>query len=79
MISKMDRILLTGLVRAQSWWRNEKGQGAFEYILILGGISALVVGGMYIFAKPASNSIVRTACTAIQGIGPFSGITCTGT
>ena len=76
MISKMDRILLSGLVRARSWWRSEKGQGAFEYILILGGISAVIVVGLFVFAGPTGATILAKTCSKIKSISVFSAIDC---
>ncbi len=63
---------------------DERAQDAFEYLLVIGGVSVLIVGLMI---SPVGDTIVEGVihgvCFAIQGIGgdtgsdgPFAGLDC---
>ena len=75
MISKMDRILLSGLARIVSWGQSEKGQGAFEYVLILGGLCAVIVAGLVVFGGKATGTILCISANAIKAIPGFTTLT----
>ena len=76
MVSKMDRILLSGLVRAQSWWRSQKGAVGFEYMLVVGGVSVAIVLAIAVGAPGLIATIKTKVCSAIGTIPGFSGTSC---
>lgn len=55
----------------------ERAQDAFEYLLVIGGISVLVILAM---VTPVGNTlisaVIKGVCLAINGIGTMNGITC---
>jgi Flp pilus assembly pilin Flp len=61
--------------QVRSFFQRENGQDAFEYMLIIGGVSVAVViaVALLINAVPA----LRTAtCAAIAGIAQYAGFSC---
>ena len=72
MVQILDRVWVKGL----SLWASEKGQGVFEYVMLLGGLSALIVLALVLFAAPAANGMIHIACAKIASIPVFSSLTC---
>ena len=83
MISKMDRILLSGLARITSWrqsilsWgQSEEGVVGFEYLLVIGGVSVAVVIAIALGATPITNAIKTGTCKAVSTITGYSAVAC---
>jgi len=61
--------------QVQSFLEREDGQDAFEYMLIIGGVSVAVVIGVAALATNVPG--LRTAtCTAIATITTYAGFSC---
>ena len=63
MVSKMDRILLSGLTRINRWGRSEEGQGGMEYMLILAVISVAVVAAVLLIGP---GPLATATCAKIR-------------
>jgi len=61
--------------RIRSFLQREDGQDAFEYMLIIGGVSVAVIIAVVAIAA-ASPSLRTMTCQAIAGITNYSGFTC---
>ena len=56
-----------------SFIQDKKGAVAFEYVLIIGGISVVVVGLLAVGAGAMFPQLVTGVCNAINGILPTAG------
>ena len=65
MVSKMDRILLSGLTRINRWGRSEAGQTGFEYMMIVAAVSVAVIVAM-IAIGPAA--LATAVCAKIKTV-----------
>ena len=54
--------------------RIEKGAVAFEYVLIIGGVSAVVVGALAVGAPGLFGTILTATCASIATIPGFATI-----
>ena len=55
---------------AKSFIQDKKGAVAFEYVLIIGGVSVVVIGLLTLGAKALFPQLITATCTAIQTIVP---------
>ena len=62
MVSKMDRILLSGLTRIDSWGRSEKGAMGFEYMMIAGAVSVAIVAALLLIGP---TKLATAVCKSI--------------
>ena len=60
--------------RIQGRLSNEKGAVAFEYVLIIGGVSAVIVAAITVGAPSLMSSTLTAACSAVGGV--LGGGTC---
>ena len=56
----------------QSFIQNKKGAVAFEYVLIIGGVSVVVIGLLTIGANAMFPKLMTATCEAMSGILPSS-------
>jgi Flp pilus assembly pilin Flp len=61
--------------RIRSFLQREDGQGAFEYMLIVGGVSVTVVAAVIVIAN-AVPGVATMTCNAIGTIANYAGFTC---
>jgi len=61
--------------RLSSFLKREDGQDAFEYMLIIGGVSVAVIIAVVAIAA-ASPSLRTMTCTAIATITNYGGFSC---
>ena len=47
---------------------DQKGAVAFEYVLIIGGVSAVIVGAITVAAPSLMNTVIGGATTAVCGV-----------
>jgi hypothetical protein len=63
------------LTRLRSMLRDDRAQDAFEYLLVIGGVSVLIIVAM---VSPVGSSIINAVvdgvCTAIEGIPVFGNL-----
>ena len=50
--------------------RNEKGAVAFEYVLIIDGVSAVIVAALAVGAPSLFDSVVTSTCSSLDGVVP---------
>ena len=62
--------------QTMSFIQDKKGAVAFEYVLIIGGVSVVVVGLLIGGATALFPQMVNAVCTAISGIAGFTTVTC---
>ena len=63
----------------QSFIQDKKGAVAFEYVLIIGGVSVVVIGLLAVGASAMFPQLILATCNAINTIMPTAGgLTCTG-
>ena len=48
--------------------RNEKGAVAFEYVLIIGGVSAVIVAALAVGAPSLFGQVMAGTCAAIDNV-----------
>jgi len=71
----LTQIVGQAIDQVQSFLEREDGQDAFEYMLIIGGVSVAVVIGVAALATNVPG--LRTAtCAAIGTITTYAGFTC---
>ena len=71
----VSQIVDQAVSRVQSFLEREDGQDAFEYMLIIGGVSVAVVIGVALLATNVPG--LRTAtCAAIANITYYAGFSC---
>ena len=58
------------MLRATDFLRKEDGAVAFEYVLILGGISAVIIGLLFGTVPGSFAFVVTFTCNQIQLIAP---------
>ena len=56
--------------------RNEEGAVAFEYVLIIGGVSAVIVAALAVGAPNLFSTVLSATCDAIDAVLDTSTITC---
>ncbi len=56
----------------QSFIQNKKGAVAFEYVLIIGGVSVVVIGLLTVGANAMFPALMSATCTAMSTILPTS-------
>ncbi len=62
-----------------SFIQDKKGAVAFEYVLIIGGVSVVVIGLLAVGAGAMFPELVEGTCNAINSVMPSAGsLTCTG-
>ena len=54
--------------RVRSFLRNEKGAVAFEYVLIIGGVSAVIILAIALGAPSLMTSVLDSACEAVDAV-----------
>ena len=52
----------------QSFIQNKKGAVAFEYVLIIGGVSVVVIGLLTVGANALFPQLITATCNAIDSI-----------
>ena len=71
----VNQLVIQAVDRVQSFLQREDGQDAFEYMLIIGGVSVAVVIAVALLATNVPG--LRTAtCAAIAGITQYSTFSC---
>ncbi len=60
-----------------SFIQDKKGAVAFEYVLIIGGISVVVVGLLAVGAGAMFPQLITTVCGAIESLPGLSAMDCT--
>lgn len=72
----VNQVMDQAAEQVRSFLQREDGQDAFEYMLIIGGVSVAVVVGIAVLAFGVPG--IRTAtCDAIATISGYSGFSCT--
>jgi Flp pilus assembly pilin Flp len=61
--------------RIRSFLQREDGQDAFEYMLIVGGVSVTVVAAVVLLATQVPG-IRSLTCSAIAGIAAYASFSC---
>jgi Flp pilus assembly pilin Flp len=56
----------------QSFIQDKKGAVAFEYVLIIGGVSVVVIGLLTIGANAMFPQLISATCVAMSSILPSS-------
>ena len=54
--------------KASNLLRKQTGAVAFEYVLIIGGVSAVIVGAMVVAVPGLFNDVFDASCDAIVGV-----------
>ncbi len=63
----------------QSFIQDKKGAVAFEYVLIIGGVSVVVIGLLTLGAGALFPQLITATCNAMNTIMPSAGqLTCAG-
>jgi Flp pilus assembly pilin Flp len=58
-----------------TWLRDERAQDAWEYLLVVGGVSVAIILAMT--AVPGlTDALIQAVCSAIAGIETLSSIQC---
>lgn len=57
---------------AMSFIQDKKGAVAFEYVLIIGGVSVVVVGLLACGANTLFPNLITATCNALNGVLPAS-------
>ena len=60
----------------QSFIQNKKGAVAFEYVLIIGGVSVVVIGLLVIGTNALFPQLIFATCTAMNAVIPSGTMTC---
>ena len=60
-----------------SFIQDKKGAVAFEYVLIIGGVSVVVVGLLAFGANALFPQMISATCTAIAAVMPSGAMNCT--
>ncbi len=59
-----------------SFIQDKKGAVAFEYVLIIGGVSVVVIGLLAAGAGAMFPQLIETVCGAIKGLPGLSAMDC---
>jgi hypothetical protein len=58
--------------RVLSFFHAEKAQDAFEYLLIIGGVSVAVILGVTVAAPSLMDEVIYGTCNAVDTVMPVS-------
>ena len=72
----MFNTLLTLKAQVQSFLQNEKGVVAFEYLLVIAGVSVAIIFAVAFAAPSLINNVVTATCTAMQTVLPAGAMDC---
>ncbi len=68
--------LISLKTRALSFIQNEDGVVAWEYLLVIAGVSVAVIAAVALGADPLIDAVISGTCGAIQTIMPSNVLTC---
>ena len=68
--------LISLKTRALSFIQNEDGVVAWEYLLVIAGVSVAVIAAIALGATPLINAVIDGTCGAMQTIMPSGVLTC---
>jgi Flp pilus assembly pilin Flp len=71
----MVQILWLVRDKVLSFLKHERAQDTFEYLLIIGGISVVLIAAMVLAVPSIMDSVIYGVCLAIKGV--VSQVTCT--
>ena len=52
--------------RAQSFLQNKSGAVAFEYVLIIGGVSVAMIFALGVLASPLTSAVMDGTCKSVK-------------
>jgi Flp pilus assembly pilin Flp len=65
----MIQAISTIRTRFQNLYRNEKGAIAFEYLLVLAGVSVAIISTVALAVPDFTDAVIAGTCGAIDALG----------
>lgn len=59
------------------FWRDQKGAVAWEYLLVIAGVSVAIIGAVAVGAPSLTSGVLNATCSSINSVFPTAATTMT--